>query len=269
VSTNQPTDILCEKHDVLKYRDSTGHLRCRICKRESTNKRYQRHKESIREKANESRDPIYTIWDAINQRCYNPNCSAFIDYGAIGTYLFEPWRRLPGGNLVKKENVLRFSRFKQYILENLGPKKEQNWSIDRIDTLQSYLPNNLRWATPKEQCNNQKTNKIYKESIPDDSPIYYPYNILNTIDEFAKQTGIYLIVVKYRYAQNWDAEWILDDEWDCRYFIYENHKYNLAELSLISKYHFFNAGYSTIQARLKYGWSVKEAVEKPLRDSRV
>lgn len=35
--------------------------------------------------------PLYTVWDAMKQRCYNPNSAEYNNYGARGVYVCEEW----------------------------------------------------------------------------------------------------------------------------------------------------------------------------------
>lgn len=45
-----------------------------------------------------------------------------------------------------------FKAFYEYI----GPKPGPTYSLDRINTNGNYEPGNVRWATKKEQANNQR-----------------------------------------------------------------------------------------------------------------
>jgi hypothetical protein len=74
------------------------------------------------------------------QRCTNPNCHMFADYGGRGIEFRFPTVRA----------------FAQWVLENIGPKPSDAHSIDRIDNSRHYEPGNLRWATRSEQARNKR-----------------------------------------------------------------------------------------------------------------
>lgn len=80
----------------------------------------------------------YTIWVGMIQRCENPKSFAYSYYGGRGIRVCERWRL--------------FENF----LEDMGPRTSQSHSIDRINNDGNYEPSNCRWATPKEQSNNQR-----------------------------------------------------------------------------------------------------------------
>lgn len=86
--------------------------------------------------------PLYRIWDAMKQRCTNPNTSHFELYGGRGIKVCDRWL----------ENFQNF-------LDDMGERPSPKHSLDRIDTNGNYEPSNCRWATSTEQILNRRMNK--------------------------------------------------------------------------------------------------------------
>lgn len=85
---------------------------------------------------------IYQIWDNMNQRCRNPNRLEFKNYGGRGITVCEEWKN-------------DFQAFYDYVSQ-LPHYGEEGYSLDRINNDGNYEPNNVRWATKKEQANNRR-----------------------------------------------------------------------------------------------------------------
>lgn len=84
--------------------------------------------------------PIYNSWNAMKQRCLNPNASKYRDYGARGITVCDRW--------------LTFENF----YADMGVRPEGK-TLDRIDNDGNYEPGNCRWATPAQQSQNQRPQK--------------------------------------------------------------------------------------------------------------
>lgn len=90
-----------------------------------------------------SRSYIYTTWRQMLCRCYVPTNCNYKNYGARGITVCDRWR----------------SSFKAFVFD-MGHRPSPTHSLDRIDTLGNYTPENCRWATNKEQSNNKRNNVL-------------------------------------------------------------------------------------------------------------
>lgn len=85
---------------------------------------------------------LHRVWCAIIQRCTNPNCKAYKNYGARGITICERWRN-------------SFEAF----AEDMGPGKK-GWTIERVVNDGNYEPGNCVWATRVRQARNKRDNRI-------------------------------------------------------------------------------------------------------------
>jgi hypothetical protein len=81
-------------------------------------------------------NPLYKIWQRMNQRCTNPKSNRYYLYGERGIQ-------------VKYANYWEF-------LRDVGPRPSPKHSIDRINNDGHYEIGNCRWATPSEQNYNRR-----------------------------------------------------------------------------------------------------------------
>lgn len=85
----------------------------------------------------------HQAWRSMLQRCLNPNVQYWHRYGGRGIKVCPEWNPAQGGS---------FESF----LSAMGEKPD--WAtggIDRIDNDGNYEPSNCRWATMKQQRENQ------------------------------------------------------------------------------------------------------------------
>lgn len=89
------------------------------------------------------RTPEHQAWKAMLGRCTNPRHPAWPDYGGRGIGICEDWRA----------SFLAFLRC-------VGPRPSPLHSLDRVDNSKGYEPENVRWATRKEQARNNRRNRM-------------------------------------------------------------------------------------------------------------
>lgn len=119
------------------------------------------------------RSKEYRVWQGIRQRCNNPDSYAYKGYGGRGISMHPAWEQ-------------DFELF----LADVGFSPSKEHSLDRIDNNRGYEPDNVRWATRKEQSNNTRSN--VRDVIN---------GVEHTLAEIADTYGIKYHIVAQRYRR--------------------------------------------------------------------
>lgn len=121
---------------------------------------------------------LYRIWKSMRQRCNNPKCINYHNYGGKGVTVCNEWDD--------------FMQFKNWAMKT-GYK--DNLTIDRIKSSGNYCPDNCRWVTYKVQNNNRDNNKMIE------------YNgEMHTISEWSDIVGIKMQTLWMRLKNGWNIE---------------------------------------------------------------
>ena len=91
--------------------------------------------------------PEYAVWQAMNDRCNNPNNPRYKDYGGRGITVCEEWRD-----------------FVQFFFD-MGSRPTKQHMLERRDNDLGYSNDNCYWATPQEQAVNRR-NTLFIGDVP-------------------------------------------------------------------------------------------------------
>lgn len=182
----------------------------------------------------------YTTWLAMLSRCkkteYNKNANS--TYYKNNIQVCERWRG-------------SFSNF----LEDMGLKPTRNHSIDRINNLGNYEPNNCRWALAKIQSNNRSSNLILEF-----------HGRKMTLSEWADFLNRPTYLIQRRLADGWSIEKALttksgpSEKWP-KVITFNGKSATFKELASKS-----GLTIPQIHKRLARGWSIEKCVSEPLAE---
>jgi hypothetical protein len=175
----------------------------------------------------------------MRQRCNNPRCKEYRNYGARGISICKEWDEFIG--------------FYNWAMAN-GYKEDL--TLDRIDNDGNYEPNNCRWVSMEVQENNKRTNVYYiingekmtlsqcskKYDISRNS-LYYRINVLNYSPEKAVEELLY----KKEHPEEFDNH---------SYVIYNGEKMTAADCARLT-----NVKRNSLVKYTKKGLSANEAIE--------
>lgn len=87
--------------------------------------------------------PLFNVWRAMHDRCYNQKNKRYQRYGARGITVCDRWHSL--------ENFVA----------DMSHSYKAGLTLDRIDNNRPYSPDNCRWATRSEQNRNYSRNVVF------------------------------------------------------------------------------------------------------------
>lgn len=120
----------------------------------------------------------HKIWLAMKSRCLNVNDQAYADYGGRGITVCERWAE----------------SFDNFFID-MG-RCYDNHSIDRIKNNDGYRPDNCKWSTRVEQCNNRRSNIMIDHN-----------GAIKTLTEWCRELNIpYARTWQRINVQNWTVE---------------------------------------------------------------
>lgn len=135
----------------------------------------------------ESKTRLYAIWRHMNERCYKTYHKSYADYGGRGITVCPEWRY----DYVAFRNWAYANGYN----ENAG---YMECTLDRIDVNGNYEPENCRWISMKEQCNNRRNNRMLECD-----------GIRRTMMEWSEITGIQASTLWHRWEKGWSDEKII------------------------------------------------------------
>lgn len=115
----------------------------------------------------------YHSWSGMKKRCYNKNSHNYHWYGGRGIKVCDRW----------------MDSFENFI-KDMGRKQTEDHSLDRINPNGNYEPDNCRWASHKEQCNNRRLRK--------DTLILEHNGESKTVHEWSEITGLNVNAISKR-----------------------------------------------------------------------
>jgi hypothetical protein len=162
----------CGNHVViLRASLRHGHTRsCGCLKKEKSTQ----HARSLNLKHDMHGTPTYQSYQSAKRRCQNPNDPSYADYGARGIKFI-------------------YASFEDF-LDDLG-WRPPGTTLERCDNAGHYERGCCRWATPTEQNNNKRNNRLVTA-----------FGRTRTLARWARETGINSQTLRGRLNKGWLPE---------------------------------------------------------------
>lgn len=123
---------------------------------------------------------LHNIWSGAKRRCNNPNAINYNRYGGVGIKWFDGWDK--------------YEDFKEWALSS---GYQAGLTLDRIDSLKNYGPDNCKWSTTEQQANNKRNSRIVEA-----------FGETKTVAQWAKDSRCNITVqtLHKRLDANWNVE---------------------------------------------------------------
>lgn len=176
-------DCLCDcgNHTVVLDENlKDGNTKSCGCYRKTFKVKPKQPKIDTRIKHGKTHTRLFGIWMSMRNRCLNPQCKDYKNYGGRGIIVCPEW-------------LEDFMSFYDWAINN---GYDEDLSIDRVNTNGNYCPENCRWADRYMQQNNRRCCK------------YASYNgETHTLREWSRITGINHCTLSARINKyGWDVE---------------------------------------------------------------
>lgn len=208
--------------------------------------------------------PEYNIWAGMKGRCLNSSNKDYKKYGLRGISVDASW-------------IESFDAF----YADMGPRpppmevngKLLQYSIDRKDNSKGYYKENCRWALPTDQCNNRRSNRMVEYK-----------GMFLTVTELARIAGVEVGTLFKRLRMGYTPEEAAIN--NTSYWV-EHHRLKDGPIVPVTGSAAISGGYrkqytlngrtqtlsawakelgadpSTLNFRLRKGWSLEQALSVP------
>lgn len=120
----------------------------------------------------------YRRWQNIKRRCYSKSMINYERYGGRGIGVCDRWRN-------------SFENF----YADMGDPPSSEYSIERVDNLGDYSPENCRWATASEQARNRRSSRLIEHG-----------GETLTLTEWTERTGLKRTTIAERINHGWSVD---------------------------------------------------------------
>lgn len=180
--------------------------------------------------------PEYRAWQAMRQRCNNSNHPKYSRYGGRGITICAAWDDF------------------DVFLCDVGARPSDKHSLGRIDNDGDYEPANVHWETASQQANNRSAHRILTID-----------GVSRTVAQWACGYEISLFTIFQRLDRGWSSkravyEPVRAGEYRTERVLTHGGK----TMPLCEWARECGLSSATISKRLKRGWSVADALTRPL-----
>ncbi len=101
-------------------------------------------------------NPLYSTWYGMHERCYNPKCASYRNYGGRGLTV-DPLFLMGQPD---EKGLLNFIAWAEK-----NPRPDKSYSLDRKNVDMGYWAGNLKWSQSSEQQKNKRNLRYFESKI--------------------------------------------------------------------------------------------------------